>query len=168
MKKEEYIKQFFNELKVHNKTNYENFYTTYKHLVYSISYSILKNKDDAEDIVQNVFVKLYNMSPEKLPQKNELSWLYTVTKNEALQLYKKNNKTTSLENIYEIPNTTNDIDKSIDFIEYNKLLSKLNPKQQEIISLKIISDLSFKDISKLLNENENTIKWRYYKNSSNK
>ena len=53
--------------------------------------------------------------------------------------------------------------EKVEFVSEN-----LNPKQQEIISLKIISDLSFKDISKLLNENENTIKWRYYKNSSNK
>ena len=43
------------------------------------------------------------------------------------------------------------------------LLAKLNNKEKEIISLKIISNLSFEEIGKLLKEPTGTIKWRYYK-----
>ena len=39
----------------------------------------------------------------------------------------------------------------------------LNPKEQEIVTLKILSNFTFKEIGTLLGESANTIKWRYYK-----
>ena len=42
-------------------------------------------------------------------------------------------------------------------------MEKLSAKEREIVSLKIISNLSFEQIAKLLNEPTGTVKWRYYK-----
>ena len=55
-------------------------YINYKDLIYFIAYSFLKNKEDSEDIVQNIFLKLQKLDKEKLPKQNEFTWLYTVTK----------------------------------------------------------------------------------------
>ena len=65
----------------------------------------------------------------------------------------------------KLPNRddNNEINKIIDQDNYNRLISKLNNKEKEIISLKIISNLSFEEIGKLLKEPTGTIKWRYYK-----
>lgn len=163
MKKDKNIEKIFKELIAQNKSNYVDFYKEYKNLIYGIAFSILKNKDDSEDVVQNVFVKIYNAEPNILPSKNQLSWLYIVTKNEALQIYKKRNKLENLEILYEIPDNKDYILEDIDKIEYNKLIQNLPSKQKEVISLKILGNLTFNEIANLLNESENTIKWRYYK-----
>lgn len=158
-----YVENIFENLRQQNKSNFEEFYNNYKKLIYGVAFSILKNKDDSEDIVQNVFLKIYNATPDILPSNNQLSWMYAVTKNEALQLYKKIQKQECLDLLYEIPDTKDYILDNIDNIEYNKLIRKLPLKQKEVISLKIVGDLTFKEIANLLGESESTIKWRYYK-----
>lgn len=157
------LKELFIEIKYGNKIAFEKLYNNYNKLIYSIAYSILKNKQDAEDVVQIVFEKLYLIDKEKLPNRNESSWLYSVTKNETINYLKRNKNNIDLDSIYNIEDDNNEINKIIDQDNYNRLISKLNNKEKEIISLKIISNLSFEEIGKLLKEPTGTIKWRYYK-----
>lgn len=157
------LKELFIEIKYGNRIAFEKLYNNYNKLIYNIAYSILKNKQDAEDIVQIVFEKLYLIDKEKLPNRNESSWLYSITKNETINYLKRNKNNIDLDSIYNIEDDNNEINKIIDQDSYNRLISKLNNKEKEIISLKIISNLSFEEIGKLLKEPTGTIKWRYYK-----
>ncbi len=157
------LKELFIEIKYGNRIAFEKLYNNYNKLIYNIAYSILKNKQDAEDIVQIVFEKLYLIDKEKLPNRNESSWLYSITKNETINYLKRNKNNIDLDSIYNIKDDNNEINKIIDQDSYNRLISKLNNKEKEIISLKIISNLSFEEIGKLLKEPTGTIKWRYYK-----
>ena len=63
----------------------------------------------------------------------------------------------------EIENKNNEINELIDKENYNQLINKLDSKEKEIVSLKVISNFSFKQISGLLGEPIGTVKWRYYK-----
>lgn len=157
------IKELFQELKNGNEEKLTGLYNKCHKVIYGIAFGILKNKEDAEDIVQLVFEKLIKLDKEKLPEDKETTWLYTVTKNEALSFIRKNNSDIDLEEIYNVEDTNNDIEELIDIEAYNKLISKLSPKEKEIVSLKVLSDLSFNEIGQLLGEPSGTIKWRYYK-----
>ncbi len=160
---EKELKELFMELRCGNKKAFENLYTKYNRLVYGIAFSILKNKTDSEDIVQTVFSKIYEISTEKLPTNKEASWIYTLTKNETITFLRKKENAINLENIYEIEDNNNEINNIIDCDSYHRLISKLNNKEKQIISLKVLGNFSFKEISKLLNEPSGTVKWRYYK-----
>lgn len=157
------LKNIFNELKKGNKNVIEELYKKYNKMVYGIAFSILKNKEDSEDIVQTVFQKLYTIDKDKMPKDKEATWLYAVTKNEALLLLRKKQDTYDIEKIYNIANDDNEINKLIDRESYNQLINKLDSKEKEVVSLKIISNLSFSQISELLGEPVGTVKWRYYK-----
>ena len=157
------LKSIFLKIKKDDKKGIEELYSKYHKMVYGIAFSILKNKEDAEDIMQIVFAKIQELDKTKLPEDKEMTWLYTLTKNETLNYLKKKKEELSLDTIYEIENKNNEIDEKIDYIEFNRLIRKLNKKEQEIISLKIISNFSFQEISELLNEPVGTVKWRYYK-----
>ena len=69
----------------------------------------------------------------------------------------------NLEDIYSIKDENNEIYKFISQDSYNRLINSLNPKEQEVVSLKLLSNLTFKEIGSLLGESTNTVKWRYYK-----
>lgn len=159
----EELRELFIEIKYGNNIAFEKLYKNYKDLVYKIAYSILKNLHDSEDIVQIVFEKIYSIDKDKLPTRNESSWLYSVTKNETINYLKKKKNYIELEDIYEIEDNNNEINKLINQDSYNRLISKLNDNEKEIISLKILSNLSFEEIGKILNKPTGTIKWRYYK-----
>ncbi len=158
---EKELKELFND--VRDAKTFEKLYSKYNNLVYGIAFSILKNRPDSEDVMQIVFAKIYSTKKEKMPTKKQASWLYTLTKNEAISLLRKKKKYVDIENVYEIPSDNNEIEKVIDKEEYTRLMEKLSAKEREIVSLKIISNLSFEQIGKLLNEPTGTVKWRYYK-----
>ena len=80
---EKELHEIFDKMRKEDKKSYEELYKKYYKLVYNIAFSILKNKENAEDISQNVFIKIGNLKKEKLPNSYEVCWLYTVTKNEC-------------------------------------------------------------------------------------
>ena len=159
---EKELKELFIELK-YNNIAFEKLYNKYNKLVYGIAFSILKNKQDSEDVVQNIFTKIYNIDKDNLPTKNEASWLYSTTKHETITVLRKRKNDLDLDSIYEIEDQDNEIDNSIDKMEFNGLIRKLDNCEKEIVSLKILANLSFDEIGKLLNKPTGTIKWRYYK-----
>ena len=147
-----------------NKELYFNkLYENYRALVYAIAFSILKNSEDSEDVVQKVYTKIWNIENKKLPKNNELSWLYTLTKNETLDFYKAQKDLLNIDDIYYLTDDNKEINEIIDKDYYNRIISKLNTQEQEIISLKILSNMSFKEISQILSVPEGTVKWKYYK-----
>ena len=160
---EKELKEIFNEIKNDSKSAFEKLYNKYNTLVYGIAFSILKNKQDAEDVVQTVFAKIYDIDKDKLPINKEASWLYTITKNEAITLLRKRDNNLDIDSIYEIETPNNEIEEAISRDAYNRLIKNLNYKEKEIISLKILANLSFDEIANILKEPTSTIKWRYYK-----
>lgn len=160
MKKEEEI---FELLKTNRKLGIEELYKNYSKLVYGVIYSILKNTDETEDVLQNVFVKIFKLDNEKLPTKSHLSWLYSVAKNETINYIKKHSKEKNYESLYEITDNDTEIEKVLDKEYFNKLIENLPPKQQEILSLKIISNLSFRETANILDMKIPAVQWHYYK-----
>lgn len=161
--KQEIHYYFSNYILNRNEKNLEEIYIKYKPLVYKIAFSFLKSIDDAEDVVQNVFLKIHNIDSKQLPREFENSWLYKVTKNESINILKKNNKNVNIDEIYSISDKNDLINKIINIEDFNNLIKKLPEKDREVVSLKIISGMSFKKISKLLDMPLGTVEWRYYK-----
>ena len=157
------LEKIFLDIKQNKAYGIEELYDKYKKVIYGIAFTITKNQEESEDILQMIFVKIYETEDSKFPTKNYASWLYSITKNETINFLKKKKNDISLDKIYEIPDDNNELNKIIDNTDFNRLISRLNEKEKEIISLKIISGFSFEEIGKLLKEPVSTVKWRYYK-----
>lgn len=161
---EEELHIIFKKMKIDKKDSiFNELYDKYNNLVYSIAFSLLKDKENSEDITQLVFSKIWNMDLDNLPVKNEASWLYSLTKNETLNYIRKQKSTVTLDELYYINNEDKDINELIDTDSYNRIIARLDKREQEIVSLKLLSNLTFKEISQILNEPIGTVKWRYYK-----
>ena len=82
-----------------------------------------------------VFLKIWKINKEILQDKNEASWLYAVTKNEAITFLKKQKNTINIDEIYYISDECDYIFNVEDYESYNKIISVLDKKVQEIVSL---------------------------------
>ena len=71
----------------------------------------------------------------------------------------------SLEEAYNIDTgkECKELQDIVDTEKYNKIITGLSLKEKEIVSLKIVGELSFKEIARILNEPIGTVQWRYYK-----
>ena len=160
---EKELHELFEKMRQTDLKAYEELYKKYYNLVHNIAFSVLKNYENAEDIAQNVFVKIGNLEQEKLPKNYEASWLYTVTKNECISFIRKNKETSSIENRIENENEKNEIETVIQNSSYQNLLGSLEQEEKQIIFLKIEAGYSFKEIAKLLKMPMGTVQWKYYK-----
>ena len=129
-------------------------YEMYKNMLYSIAYTYVKNKDDAEDVVQDVFMK-YLKSNNVFPTlDNEKFWLIKVVINTAK---------THVTRIWKKKVNLNDeyINKVADKKEKrDNDLFKLPSKYKDVIVLFYYEDLSIKEISSALKITEANVKKR--------
>lgn len=164
MENKEYIqKSFIKWIKDRNDINYEKFYNSAKQLVYKVAFSYLKNQEDCDDLVQDVFIKIYNLKNDKLPSYNELSWLYSITKNSSINFIKSRKPELPTDEVFEIQDTRDELEQIIDRDRFNNLIYNLPYKEKEIITLKILGEFSFKEIAGLLDMKIANVKWYYYK-----
>lgn len=160
MKKNTELKELFSKIAAQDASAFSKLYNDYYKCVFAIAMTIVKNYDAAQDVAQNVFLKLYTLEKKNFPVSSEMSWLYTVVKNEALLFLRKTEKETSIENFPEIqsPDLFQDI---LAQDSYNALLKKLSPELQEIVTLKVLGGLTHKEIAALLHLPAGTVQWKY-------
>lgn len=157
------IHDMFQRIKAGEKEVIEDLYAKYKNLIINISFSIVKDRNIAEEISQNVFLKILKIDKEILPDNNELSWIYTITKNQTIDYLRKQHTNIDIDSIYEINDENNEIENIVEQDTYNKIIEGLEEKEREIISLKIISEMTFREIGEILEMPTATVQWKYYK-----
>ena len=157
------IHDMFQRIKAGEKEGIEDLYVKYKDLIINISFSIVKDRNIAEEISQNVFLKILKIDKEVFPDNNELSWIYTITKNQTIDYLRKQHTNIDIDSIYEINDENNEIENIVEQDTYNKIIEGLEEKEREIISLKIISGMTFREIGEILEMPTTTVQWKYYK-----
>lgn len=124
---------------------------TYSDMLIRISYSYMKNLSDAEDITQEVFIKLLEKRPDFKNKTHEKSWLIRVainlSKDKLKSSYFKN--TTSLED-YFVDTTQEDTDVI-------QAVLSLPLKYRSIVFLYYYENYSISEISNILNIKESTV-----------
>ena len=133
-----------------------NFYNLYKNDVFRLALSYTRKINDAEDITQNVFIKLYK-NIDKIEDDNYIKkWCMITTVNECKDFFKSFWR----RNVFSI-DEKNDLkfyklDKEKEDIK--NALFKLKPKYRMIIYLHYFEGYKIKEIADILNYKENSIK----------
>ncbi len=129
--------------------------------MYGIAFSIVKKEDASEDIVHNVICKLLLLNPSKFPISSELTWLYTVVKNESL-IFLRNDKHISFDAVAIEPIVEDkDIHDFIDMDSYYSMIKGLRDEQQQVVTLKVLGGYTHKEIFQMLGKPIGTIQWIY-------
>lgn len=160
MEKEK-MKTVFAHIQAGDPMGFEMLYHDYFRTMYGIAFSVLKEEDACYDAVQNVMIKLYTMDTALLPKDHEMTWLYTVTKNEALMLLRKKTPTVPLESVPEFPHQDQDIHNLVDMDYFYSVIRPLNEKQQKIVTMKVLGDMTHKEIAEVLSLPVGTVQWNY-------
>lgn len=139
--------------------------------IYSFSYKNVGNMDQAEDITQEVFVKVWK-NLKKFDQKKEFKpWIFQIAKNTSIDYLRKKKiipfsrfENEAGQNVF----LDNLKEKSPDLLSIisnketmAKILSELDEKEQKIINLRHKDGMSFNQIAEFFKEPVNTIKSKY-------
>lgn len=122
--------------------------------LFVIAFSYLKNKHDAEDALQNAFLKLWKSKIEFNDDLGIDKWLTKVLVNDCKNFFNlsfRQNK--SIEEVYDVST----FDKYFNVDLYNAVMS-LNKKERLCVILFYYDDLTISDISKITGIKESTVK----------
>lgn len=148
---------------------FEQIYEISSPYVYRVVYQITNNEQDAQDVTQDVFVKIYNNIKDFNLKSSFKTWAYKISINTAINAVKKRSKGMHKQIDYDVvinsisygdnPDNRN-IEKESSDLLLTSLLQMLNPKQRACIVLREIEGLSYEEISQTLNIKINTVRSR--------
>ncbi|MFY9150497.1 MAG: RNA polymerase sigma-70 factor [Prolixibacteraceae bacterium] len=143
---------------------FDQIYKQYSHNLFSFVFKILKNEDEADDIVQEVFVKIWE-SREKLGDYKLLnSYIFTIAYNNSIDLIRKRiNSSKYLDHlknssVIEItPTTISEIEFNELNIQVGKLIANLPERQKHVYLLHREDGLTYTEIAEQLGISKNTV-----------
>jgi len=147
---------------------FEEIYKASSSFVYNVALRITRNSANAEDVVQDVFMKIYrNLNNFKFRSKFK-TWVYRITVNTAINHYRKSSKEekgrVDYDNIIEtLPDrhlATEGISQTDNEARLNALLDMLSPEHKACLILREIEGLSYQEIAEALTIPVNTVRSR--------
>lgn len=150
---------------------FEEIYRKTSGFVFNVALRIIRRQADAEDVAQEVFIKMHNNLHQFRFQSSLKTWLYRITVNTAINRYRKNageaNAMAKFKNhlATEPANEPfpNQIMKKDSETIVSNLLAKLDPDQRTCIVLREMEGLAYHEISEILNIPLNTVRSRLHR-----
>jgi len=152
-----------NHLRLGNPRAFEKLFLKYHKKVYYFCYNILRNREDSEGLVQNIFTDIWENRERIDGTRSFYGYLFRIAKNKLYnhmrkslndQVYKEYiiNSNDGADNKTEIELNFNELNKIIEGI-----ISRLPPRRKEIFNLSRSEGLTYREIGKKLNISENTV-----------
>lgn len=171
-------------MKQNDKNALKQVYEAYLPYIYGIVLNTVRSRELAEDVTSEFFIKLWEISDTYKPGKGHRSWLATIARNLAIDFMRKTKREILIDSFEEKKEDEGDRhaskhpstdsvanglesshsqveDEAIGNLSIQEALQKLSDKEQEVVHMKIVGELSFKEIAEILSEPMGTITWRY-------
>lgn len=145
-----------------------------QHYVYSIAMSVLKNADDAADLTQEAFIRLFRTLPQYNGESRFTTWLYRLVVNLCRDELRRRGRQAPIvpptpdDDEFDALHTVADSDRLIDpaqsldlnqlRLEVRRALEQLEPHYRLVLTLYYFEDLKYTDIAEILDLPLNTVK----------
>ena len=152
------VKEIIKEMKGNDYRSFDEFYSMTSKLVYYVIAGIIKNKDSVEDLMQDTYLKFIQNINNVNPNQNPNAYLAQIAKNLALNEFNKQ-KRVIVDDAYftNLKDQSSENGSGIDL----GIINYLEGVEKEVVTLKIIGELKFREIATLLNKPMGTVQWIY-------
>ena len=136
----------------------------YEKPVFNAAFRMLNNRDDARDVTQTVFLKVFQNFAQYDPSRRFFSWIYRITLNESINWLGKENRLEPL--LYETADEGKGPDEEVESARVSAgvqaALMTINTDYRTVVILKHFLVCSYVEISEILDVPEKTVKSRLY------
>lgn len=172
------FQEAINLLLKENKEGLRRIYEAYIKFIYAVVFDTVGSREDAEDITSEFFIKLIRVAGQYKKGMPHRAWLATIAKNMAIDAIRKKQKevvasafsSEDEENSEYLDKKANEsVITSVSPVEEQATLAQdmreamkqLNDKEREIIDLKLLGQMKFKDIARMTRQPIGTVTWIY-------
>jgi RNA polymerase sigma factor (sigma-70 family) len=140
----------------------------YQRPLYNHIRSIVLNHDDADDVLQNTFIKVFKYLKDFKGDSKLFSWIYRIATNEAItfinQKAKRGGTTSEAMQTKAVDNLKADVyfDGNEIQLKFQKAIVALPEKQQLVFKMKYYEELKYEDMSEILGTSVGALKASYH------
>lgn len=141
---------------------------TYKERLYWHIRRIVLNHDDADDVLQNTFIKVYKNINGFKGDSKLFSWMYRIATNEALTFLKKKSNKMKVSDAELQQRMVQNLQADVYFegdeiqLKLQKAVATLPEKQKLVFNMKYFEEMKYEDISEVLNTSVGGLKASYH------
>lgn len=142
--------------------------TLYQERLYWHIRKLVISHDDADDVLQNTFIKVWKALDDFREESRLFTWLYRIATNEALSHLKKKKKRTLL----PISGAEYDLSETLESDEYfdgdeaqiklQQAILKLPEKQQLVFNMKYFEEMKYEDMAEILDTSVGSLKASFH------
>lgn len=154
------------ELQNGNERAFERIYQLYSESIYGIIYSIIKDKKIAEEVLQDVFLKIWEKAPDYSSEKGRFfTWILNIARNTSIDIirsksYKNEQLNLKSDNFVDILEAKSNFSETVDAIGLKKYIDALKPVCKKLIDYLFFKGYSQKETSEELDMPLGTVKSR--------
>lgn len=136
----------------------------YEKPVFNAAYRMLNNRDDAEDVTQTVFLKVFEHIDQFDPSRRFFSWIYRITLNESINWLGRTNRLEPLahEAAFEGKGPEQEVESAKVSSNVQAALMTIKSDYRSVVVLKHFLGCSYVEISQILDIPEKKVKSRLY------
>lgn len=130
--------------------------------------NIVLNHDDADDVLQNTFIKVFKNIVKFKGESKLYSWIYRIATNEALTFLQQKAKKQGITNTELQEKTISNLESDVYFdgdeiqLKLQKAIAILPEKQQLVFKMKYFEELKYEEISEIVNTSVGALKASYH------
>ena len=161
-----------------DKTGLKEIYENYVGYIYRIIYEVLRNKENAEDVTSDFFIRLWDKAEQFKPGSGHKGYLAVMARNMAIDFLRKHKKEELTALMQDLGAgaeeekrqgawlAPQDVGSSVEQevvenMAITQALDLLKPSERQIVSLKILGELTFKEIAQCMEIPMGTVTWKY-------
>ena len=147
---ESLLEECIKDISYDDKDALSTLYNLTKTSVYGFALSILKNIHEAEDVLQEVYIRIYENASFYNPNGKPLAWILTITKNLALMKLRKNRNHLDLDELHEILADHKDVNEAENQVLLATVFEHISDEERNILILHAVSGFKHREIAKML------------------
>jgi RNA polymerase sigma-70 factor, ECF subfamily len=131
--------------------------------VYGLALSIVKNREDAADVTQAVFLKIWRSASQYHDGTDAKAWVFKIARNSAYEQL-RNRKSPLIADFFnetDLSDMGNEFEKTTERLLLDSLLKVLTQSERQIIILYTLWGYSHKEISKIMKRPYATVRWKF-------
>jgi len=149
---------------------FETIFRFYKDSIFYFSLSFVKNRADAEEVVQDTFVQALNHIGDLEKPSSFHSWIHKIAFNRSMTLYKQNSKHVQVDNDFDLENIIENKEGPEDMLARSEIVSVIKSEIEkmpdglvQVAQLRYFDDFTTREIADIMDIPEGTVKTRLKK-----
>lgn len=137
-------------------------YQAYAGLIYTVIYDMVRQREDAQDVASDFFIRLWERADTYRFGGKHRAWLLTIARNMAVDFLRKQKRELPVEEIGASEQKREDIaEEVVGNISFREAMDRLQISEREVLNMKILGQLTFREIAEVLEKPQGTVSWLY-------